>query len=76
MARLEEMGFDFNPVLSGSYITKKRANMFPRVDANWEKHFQNLVKYKKETGNEFPTSSVYCVYIVGIYSCIQLHAER
>ena len=25
--------------------------MFPRVDANWNKHFSNLVRYKEEHGN-------------------------
>mmetsp|Transcript_38101 Transcript_38101/g.66823 ORF Transcript_38101/g.66823 Transcript_38101/m.66823 type:complete len:887 (+) Transcript_38101:149-2809(+) len=51
LAKLDEIGFDFNPVASGSYIVKKRANMFPRVNANWEKHYNNLVLYKKEHGN-------------------------
>mmetsp|Transcript_8018 Transcript_8018/g.14489 ORF Transcript_8018/g.14489 Transcript_8018/m.14489 type:complete len:871 (+) Transcript_8018:145-2757(+) len=51
LAKLDEIGFDFNPVASGSYIVKKRANMFPRVNANWEKHYKNLNLYRKEHGN-------------------------
>merc|ERR1712224_42344 len=32
LQKLEELGFDFNPMKTGSYITKKRKSMFPRVD--------------------------------------------
>ncbi|KAL7534157.1 hypothetical protein ACHAXR_005680, partial [Thalassiosira sp. AJA248-18] len=51
LAKLDKIGFDFNPVESGSYLAKKRKNQFPQVNANWEKHYQNLISYKKEHGN-------------------------
>jgi len=50
LQKLEEIGFDFNPMKTGSYITKKRKSMFPRVDQNWMKHFNKLVAYKNQNG--------------------------
>lgn len=51
LAKLDELGFDFNPAASGSYIAKKRAAHFPKVDANWQKHFKVLVRFQKTHGN-------------------------
>eukprot|EP00584_Thalassiosira_punctigera_P017129 CAMPEP_0172568106 /NCGR_PEP_ID=MMETSP1067-20121228/118539_1 /TAXON_ID=265564 ORGANISM="Thalassiosira punctigera, Strain Tpunct2005C2" /NCGR_SAMPLE_ID=MMETSP1067 /ASSEMBLY_ACC=CAM_ASM_000444 /LENGTH=436 /DNA_ID=CAMNT_0013359623 /DNA_START=44 /DNA_END=1354 /DNA_ORIENTATION=+ len=51
LAKLEAIGFDFNPMVSGSYITKKKKAMFPKVNANWEKHYNSLVEFKEKHGN-------------------------
>lgn len=51
LARLEAIGFDFDPVRSGTSMAKKRAKMFPRVNANWEKHYNRLKKFKETLGH-------------------------
>ena len=51
LAKLEAIGFDFDPMESQSYKVKKRALMSARIQANWQKHFQNLVQFKEENGN-------------------------
>jgi len=51
LAKLDSLGFDFNPMASGSYIAKKRIAQFPKVDANWEKHYKDLVAFKKTHRN-------------------------
>ncbi|KAL7544846.1 hypothetical protein ACHAWF_008207 [Thalassiosira exigua] len=50
LARLEAIGFDFDPVSSGSFLAKKRAAYFPRVEANWERHYGDLLRYREENG--------------------------
>ena len=32
-------------------MAKKRAKMFPRINANWEKHYLNLKKFKDTHGH-------------------------
>ena len=51
LAKLDGIGFDFNPQATGSYLTQQRAARFPRINANWEMHYQKLVRYKQENGN-------------------------
>jgi len=50
MEKLESIGFDFDPMRSEAFRAKKRASMFPRIEANWERHHQHLLAYKKDTG--------------------------
>jgi hypothetical protein len=51
LARLDAIGFDFDPVRSGTSMAKKRAKMFPRVNANWEKHYNTLKRFKDLHGH-------------------------
>ena len=51
LAKLEKIGFDFDPTHSKAAFAKRRQDMFPKVDAKWEEHYQDLVKYKKQNGD-------------------------
>ena len=32
---ITQIGFEWDPMRSAEFMVKKRANMFPRVNANW-----------------------------------------
>ena len=40
--RLEDIGFDWNPLASGTYSAKKRADLFPRVN---EKYYNSFIPH-------------------------------
>jgi hypothetical protein len=50
LAKLDDIGFDFDPMKSGSFMVKKRQAMFPKMDANWQRRYQTLLRFKKEKG--------------------------
>jgi len=51
LARLDALGFDFDPMASGSSTAKKRVSQLPKMDAKWAKRYNDLVEYEKEHGN-------------------------
>ena len=51
LEKLEAIGFVFEPMRSRTFMAKRRAKMFPRIEANWNRHYQNLVRYNEENGN-------------------------
>ena len=51
LKRLEELGFDWDPMRSKKFMESKRQRMFPRIDANWQKKYNALLQYKEKHGN-------------------------
>ena len=51
LKRLEELGFEWDPMRSKKFMESKRQRMFPRIDANWQKKYNALLQYKEKHGN-------------------------
>ena len=68
LAKLEAIGFDWNPLASGSYATKKRADLFPRINEKWMSWYNTLEGFKEKHGHIIvgPTTKNY----PGLYNWI------
>mmetsp|Transcript_7098 Transcript_7098/g.11852 ORF Transcript_7098/g.11852 Transcript_7098/m.11852 type:complete len:813 (-) Transcript_7098:57-2495(-) len=51
LTKLESIGFDWNPLSSGTYTAKKRADLFPRVNAKWMSWYNKLKGFKEKHGH-------------------------
>lgn len=51
LAKLESIGFDFDPTKSGTLQSAKTKNSLPRVNANWEKYYKEFISFKKKHGH-------------------------
>ena len=51
LAKLESVGFDFDPVASGQLFVAKRENSKPKLKITWEKHYKDFVKFKQTHGH-------------------------
>jgi hypothetical protein len=51
LAKLESIGFDFDPVNSGTLFIHKKENSLPKVKATWENHYKDFVNFKKIHGH-------------------------
>ncbi len=51
LAKLEGLGFDFDPMLSGSANAKRRAKNFPQINANWTKYYMDLRSVIRENAD-------------------------
>jgi len=72
LAKLEAIGFDWNPLASGTYTAKKRTDLFPRVNAKWMSWYNKLKDFKKKNGHIIvgPTTK----NVPGLYNWI--HGQR
>jgi len=72
LAKLEAIGFDWNPLASGTYSAKKRADLFPRVNEKWMSWYKKLKGFKDKHGHIIvgPTTKNY----PGLYNWI--HGQR
>jgi hypothetical protein len=71
-AKLEAIEFDWNPLETGTYVTKKKNDMFPRVNAKWMSWYNKLLDYKEKNGHIIvgPSTKDY----PGLYNWI--HGQR
>jgi hypothetical protein len=51
LAKLESIGFDFDPVNSGTLVAHKKENSLPKIMATWERHYQDFINFKKIHGH-------------------------
>mmetsp|Transcript_9742 Transcript_9742/g.19716 ORF Transcript_9742/g.19716 Transcript_9742/m.19716 type:complete len:867 (-) Transcript_9742:49-2649(-) len=72
LAKLEAIGFDWNPLASGTYTAKKRLDLFPRVNTKWMEWYNKLKGFKEKHGHIIvgPTTKNY----PGLYNWI--HGQR
>ena len=51
LAKLDGLGFDFDPMGSEGLRAKMRANLLPKKRAQWEVNFQRLAEFQAAEGN-------------------------
>lgn len=51
LAKLESIGFDFDPTNSGALRAVKSEKLLPKLKANWEKNYNDLLAFKKKHGH-------------------------
>ena len=51
LAKLDEIGFEWNPMASGAYSAKKKADHFPRVNETWMSWYAQLKNFKEKHGH-------------------------
>ena len=51
LAKLESIGFDFDPLKSGTLKVVKSKNSLPKLKSTWEKYYKDFVNFKKTHGH-------------------------
>lgn len=72
MKELEELGFVWDAKSSGDWRQKDRIRKQALVEANWQRHYDALLKFVQEHGHTRLVKLVACCSIFPLVFCDQL----